>query len=307
MAKRSYDYDYWDDFKPSRPLPADGIKAKSQRGQFASTWWATKWIQALERLMDSGRLSRGRSYARGGQVLNLDVGAGSVKARVQGSRPTPYRVNIAVTPLSDADWERAIGAMAEQAIFAARLLNGEMPENIEEAFAAAKVHLFPSTGRELLTSCSCPDPANPCKHIAAVYFLLGEQFDADPFLLFVLRGRSKEQIMAALRVRRSATAVAEAKAQYVADAVPDAGPPLTEQLALFWQAGSELANVRVKVAAPLVKDALLKRLGAPPVEAGRRGGAGNSAAATERLSETYGAITATALERAYREETKEAI
>ncbi len=296
MPKRSYDYDYWDDFKPSRPLPADGIKAKSQRGAFASTWWATRWIQALERLMDSGRLSRGRSYARGGQVLNLDIGAGSVKARVQGSQPAPYRVNIMVTPLGAAEWDRAIAAMAEQAIFAAKLLNGEMPENIEEAFATAKVHLFPTTGSELVTSCSCPDSANPCKHIAAVYYLLGEQFDADPFLLFQLRGRSKEQIIAALRVRRSATAVAEAKAEYVADATPDAGPPLAEQLASFWQAGRELAGVRVKVAAPVVSDALLKRLGAPPGDAGRRGAGAN---ALEQLSATYTAITAAALERAY--------
>ena len=204
MPRRSYDY--WDDFKPSHPRPADGIKAKSQRGSFGSTWWATRWIQALERLMDAGRLSRGRSYARGGQVLNLDIGAGRVAARVQGSRATPYKIAVELAPLTDDQWARAIDAMAEQAIFAAKLLNGEMPPDIEEAFKQANVALFPVSGSDLRTSCSCPDYANPCKHSAAVYLLLGERFDADPFLLFHLRGRSKEQIMAAMRARRAANA-----------------------------------------------------------------------------------------------------
>ena len=215
MPRRSYDY--WDDFKPSHPRPADGIKAKSQRGSFGSTWWATRWIQALERLMDAGRLSRGRSYARGGQVLNLDIGAGRVAARVQGSRATPYKIAVELAPLTDDQWARAIDAMAEQAIFAAKLLNGEMPPDIEEAFKQANVALFPVSGSDLRTSCSCPDYANPCKHIAAVYLLLGERFDADPFLLFHLRGRSKEQIMAAMRARRAANAVAEEPAIYATD------------------------------------------------------------------------------------------
>jgi len=290
-------YDYWEQYEPSRPLPADGIKAKSRSGKFGSSWWATRWIAALERLMDSGRLSRGRSYARRGQVLNLDIGAGRVTARVQGSRPSPYKVSIDLVPLKDAEWERALDAMAEQAIFTAKLLNGEMPENIEEAFAQVKINLFPTSGKDLVTSCSCPDYANPCKHVAAVYFLLGEQFDEDPFLLFKLRGRNKEQVIVALRARRSVAAVAEAKADYGAESAPD-GPPLAERLVGFWQAGPELASFRVKIAAPVVSLPLLKRLGPPPGEAGPHG-AGSSASAVERLSAAYTAITAAALAKAY--------
>jgi uncharacterized Zn finger protein len=298
MPRRRSDYEYWEHYEPSRPLRADGIKAKSQRGKFASSWWATRWIDALERLMDAGRLSRGRSYARNGQVLNLEIGAGHVTARVQGSRPSPYKVRIDLAPLADGEWERAIDAMAEQAIFAAKLLNGEMPENIEEAFAEARVQLFPASGSDLVTSCSCPDYANPCKHIAAVYFLLGERFDEDPFLLFELRGRSKPQVIAALRAyRATAPAVAESTPVYAVEPEPD-GVPLVDELARFWVAGPDLADFRVKVAAPAVNLALLKRLGPPPVEAAaRRPRDGGSP--MDRLSATYTAITDAALEKAY--------
>ena len=190
--------------KPKPRRPAKGIRAKTTRGQFGQTWWAGLWIEALERLVDPGRLSRGRSYARSGQVLNLDIKLGRVDSRVQGSRPTPYKVRIEIKPLAEKAWDKVVDAMAAQAIFAAKLLAGEMPHNIEEAFSTAKVSLFPAKRGDLVTECSCPDWANPCKHIAAVYYLLGEQFDEDPFLIFQLRGRIKAQIIAALRAARAA-------------------------------------------------------------------------------------------------------
>ena len=196
----------WDWYpKPKPRRPAAGIKARTGRGQqFGHTWWASRWIAALERLVDPGRLTRGRSYARSGQVLNLDIKPGRVDSRVQGSRPSPYKVHIQIAPLSDKEWNKVIEAMAAQAVFAAKLLAGEMPQNIEDAFAYAKVSLFPAKRDDLITDCSCTDWANQCKHIAAVYYLLGEQFDDDPFLIFKLRGRDKEQIIAALRTRRTA-------------------------------------------------------------------------------------------------------
>ena len=299
MPKRGSDYESWDHYEASRPRAANGIKAKNQRGAFASSWWATRWIAALERLVDTGRLSRGRSYARAGQVLNLDISAGRATARVQGSRATPYKISILLAPLADAEWKRAIDAMAEQAIFAAKLLNGVMPENIEDAFAQAQVALFPVSGDDLVTICSCPDPANPCKHIAAVYYLLGERFDQDPFLLFQLRGRDKQQVIEALRARRTtATAVAEAPAPYAAEPEAD-GLPLAEELDGFWSIGVELAAFRVKITAPAVALALLKRLGPPPVDPGGPRTAASQPSAMERLSATYTAVTAAALGLAY--------
>ncbi len=252
--------------KPQRRRPANGIKAQTQRGQFGKTWWASRWIAALERLVDSARLARGKSYARGGQVLNLDIQPGRVEARVQGSRPSPYKVRIEIQPLSEGDWERVADAMAEQALFAAKLLAGEMPPNIEEAFAAAKVSLFPASRKDLTTDCSCPDWANPCKHIAAVYYLLGEQFDADPFLLFRLRGKGKDELMAMLRARRAAAEPAPepaAEEEASAPAPDEAVLPLEECLDRFWSAADSLADFPLHLEAPAVDALPVKRLGAP--------------------------------------------
>ncbi len=258
----------WDDWewypKPEPRRPANGIKAQTQRGQFGKTWWAGKWLAALERLVDTGRLQRGRSYARSGQVLNIDIKPGRIDSRVQGSRPTPYKVSIEVKPLSDLEWDQAANAMAKQALFAAKLLAGEMPPNIEEAFAAAKVSLFPAARGDLQTNCSCPDWANPCKHISAVYYLLGEQFDADPFLIFRLRGRSKEQIIRMLRARRTATEIepAAAKPARPKRAREDKVIPLKKCLDNFWEMPAAF-EFRVEIQAAPVDAAPIKRLGTP--------------------------------------------
>ncbi len=267
MAKRrsrSYYDDYWPHYEPTRPIEVDGIKAKSQRGKFVQSWWADKWINALTRLMDAGRLSRGRSYARKGQVLEIEIKAGKVAARVQGSRPSPYKVSIELKPLSDKQWASVLDALAEQAIFAAQLLNEEMPNDIEQVFDKAKVPLFPQSRGDLSTKCSCPDPANPCKHIAAVYYLLGERFDEDPFLLFELRGRSKAAVIAALRERRAVGVPVSEALPYIPDAIAAVdAPPLDACLDTYWGAPSAWESVTLRIAGPPVEMALLKRLGLP--------------------------------------------
>src|SRR3989442_13098944 len=235
------DRDYWDYYEPSIPRRVEGgIKTRSERGEIGETWWSKRWIAVLESFNMGTRLTRGRSYARQGQVISIDVEPGIVKARVQGSQPKPYKVEIRLKILSDQDWEKVTEAMASQAIFAAMLLAGEMPKNIEEAFGAVKLSLFPTALKELETNCSCPDWANPCKHIAAVYYLLAERFDEDPFLIFKLRGRTKEQIIEVLREKRAATLPAES-----ASPSPDADDStpaenalsLEDHLDTFWQAG----------------------------------------------------------------------
>lgn len=255
----------WDWYEKSTPLPADGIRAQSR--EFGKTWWAGRWLVALTDLIHPGRLARGRSYARNGQVLNLDVTPGRVDARVQGSRRTPYTVKLEIKPLSEAAWNRVVDAMAGQALFAAKLLAGEMPRTIEDAFAAAGASLFPSRKGDLRTDCSCPDWENPCKHVAAVYLLLGEQFDADPFLLFRLRGKTRAEIMAMLRARRSGT-VARTRAAPRPPrpkklAPPERVVPLASQLDTFWTAGDPLDDFRVNVRAAEVDAAPVKRLGPP--------------------------------------------
>jgi uncharacterized Zn finger protein len=249
----------WWYYEPTHPISVKGgIKARSQRGAIGKSWWAQRWTKALRSIMDSGRLSRGRSYARRGQVMNIHVQNGEITAKVQGSRRTPYKVSIRVKPLKDADWERVLDLLADQAIFTAQLLAGEMPADIEEAFTAAGTSLFPASARELETDCSCPDWANPCKHIAAVYFLLGEAFDDDPFMLFRLRGRTQEQVLAGLRARRATVEEEEAL-----PTEETASAPLPEDPNVFWRLGQPLDDFQVQPKAPQVPLSLLQRLGQP--------------------------------------------
>ena len=159
-----------------------GSGARNQRGEIARTWWSRRFVDALEHYYgsDASRLARGRSYARAGQVSSIELSPGVVSASVQGSRPEPYAVRITVKELDDAAWANVETAMAARAVFLARLLAGEMPDEIEEAFDAAKVRLFPARRGDLVTSCTCPDTANPCKHIAAVYYLLARVVRREP-------------------------------------------------------------------------------------------------------------------------------
>ena len=165
MGRWRDDYDYYDSwgyYEPSHPIRVkDGIKTKKEYGQIGETWWSKRWIAVLESFNMGTRLTRGRSYARQGQVISIDVEPGIVKAKVQGSQPRPYKVEIRLKTLSDQDWDKVTEAMASQAIFAANLLAGEMPKNIEEAFGAVNLSLFPTALKELETNCSCPDWADP--------------------------------------------------------------------------------------------------------------------------------------------------
>jgi uncharacterized Zn finger protein len=259
--------DDWNYYRPEQPLKVEGgLKTKSERGAIGSTWWSKRWIAVLESFSMGTRLTRGRSYARQGQVVSIDIEVGLVKAKVQGSQPRPYNIKIQLQPLTDRDWERVIEAMAAQAIFAAKLLAGEMPTNIEEAFKAVQLSLFPVRVKDLVTSCSCPDWANPCKHIAAVYYLLAERFDEDPFLIFKLRGRTKEEIIQALRQKRSEALPTEAASFVAEDEVsePDDTLLLVENPDAFWLAGEGLDVFSINPDAPRVEKAILKRLGDAP-------------------------------------------
>ncbi|HBW17648.1 MAG TPA: hypothetical protein DEH11_00835, partial [Actinobacteria bacterium] len=188
------------DWPPARPIRVDGgIRARSKRGAIGEQWWSRRFIEVLESFGLHGRLARGRSYARQGQVLGLEISAGYVTARVQGSRPAPYKVRLQVLPLTTAQWRTVQAALASRALFRAKLLAGEMPHEIEEVFADCGTPLFPRTARDLEMSCSCPDWGVPCKHLAAVCYVLAEAFDDDPFGILALRGRNREALLAALR------------------------------------------------------------------------------------------------------------
>jgi len=258
---------YWEYYTPKPPKRIEnGIKAKSQRGAIGETWWSKRWIKVRESLGMGARLGRGRSYARQGQVVSIDIREGLIQAKVQGTRATPYKIKIELKQLSSAEWDKVTNVMTEQAIFVAKLLAGEMPNDIESAFDQAKVPLFPRSMQDLNTDCSCPDWANPCKHIAAVYFILAEQFDADPFLIFKLRGKSKAALITELRQKRSQISAAPDAdtANEIEFDLGQAVPPLSECLDVFWGTGSELPTLASNPALPEVDCSLLKRLGLAP-------------------------------------------
>ncbi len=188
----------------SRPRTVEGgLKARSTRGAIAQTWWSERFIEVLEGIGLGNRLARGRSYARTGQVISMDVSPGSVTAQVQGSRARPYRVRIGIAAFGKSEWAQAEHALASNAWYTAMLLSGEMPDDIEDVFAGLGLSLFPATARDLSLDCSCPDRAVPCKHLAATFYLLAESFDDDPFAILAWRGRERAELLANLQAARS--------------------------------------------------------------------------------------------------------
>ncbi|OZV84535.1 hypothetical protein CA850_01400 [Micromonospora echinospora] len=191
------------DYGPPRRVTG-GLRARSSRGAIGQSWWSRRFVEVLESFALGTRLTRGRAYARAGQVLALDVAPGAVTAVVQGSRPRPYQVRIELARFPEPVWTRLEEALAAQAFFSARLLAGDLPGELEELFTSVGAPLFPAGVGELDQHCSCPDVAVPCKHLAATFYLLAEAFDADPFRLLHWRGRSRAELLDRLRALRGA-------------------------------------------------------------------------------------------------------
>ncbi|MFI6269226.1 SWIM zinc finger family protein [Micromonospora zamorensis] len=287
-----------------RPRKVDGgLRARSARGAIGRSWWSRRFLEVLESFALGTRLTRGRSYARAGQVLSLDITPGLVSAAVQGSRPQPYQVSIALRPFPAALWSRIEEELAGQAFFSARLLAGDLPDELEELFVDAGAPLFPVAVTELRQRCNCPDFAVPCKHLAATFYLLAEAFDADPFELLHWRGRSRAELLAELRARRvQATGAAPPPQPVIAASEPDtdqstvdvAAPvgaaralaglsatPLPEAADRFWLPPVPLPDRPPRLATG--PDLLLRQLGAPAPAIGGPG-------LLERLRRAYRAF-----------------
>jgi uncharacterized Zn finger protein len=275
---------------PSKPLPVEGgLVARSARGGIGEQWWSRRFIEVMESFGVGGRLTRGRTYARKGQVISLDVEPGEVSASVQGSRVTPYKVRIGLPRFTELVWAKVEVVLAEQAIHSARLLAGEFPPELEPVFAGIGAPLFPVRLNDLDLRCSCPDHVVPCKHLAAVFYLLAERFDHDPFLILRWRGRPREALLRRLRELRGDERPAPASMETDAGAqAGPVGPVLSAGLALegvepegrqamdaedtaaaalsFWSAGESLP---LPSQPELPVDLLLRSL---PVPAGTLGG-----------------------------------
>jgi uncharacterized Zn finger protein len=185
--------------------------------KFSRTWWGDRFIKALEDFTDDNRLKRGRSYASGGKVLSFDIDQNKITAKVKGSinpyfgvhkEPT-YNIAIEIKSIAKKSWNEAIKKLSSKASIVSRLLLNEVPENIEDTFSKLGLHLLPHSSKDFTTRCSCPDYANPCKHIAGVYYLVASQLDNNPFLLFELRGLSQAELQTKLADSPLGQALAE--------------------------------------------------------------------------------------------------
>jgi uncharacterized Zn finger protein len=245
---------------------------------FSHTWWGERFIAALEEFTDSGRLSRGRTYARNGKVTKYELKGSTVEARVRGSinpyfgvyKEPLYRTTISFTPIKAQDWQRVLADLTARASFVTRLLLNEMPDSIDDAFGRLGVSLLPHDQRDITTDCSCPDWYNPCKHIAGVYYLLAADLDRDPFVLFELRGLPRQQLrwqLAESRLGRILAAEMEPRLARIEPAAsyysrpegdPDAAPSYRE----FWT-GKRLPPLR-PAPPPAVAALLVKKAGDYP-------------------------------------------
>lgn len=251
----------------------------------APPWWVQRWIDLLNSYRFKKRLERARKYAKEGNVLSIEFEGPQVLARVQGTEPEPYQVSLSIDPFTEEDWGYVVETMAQEAIYSAQLLAGEMPENIEQVFTANGLSLFPFTLSDIHSKCSCPDPKNPCKHIGAIYYQLGDRFSEDPFVLFQLRGRTKSQILDDLRHLRSTGSVelkpekkAEVESQSSQSVVtssrlenpPNQGEPAVDtpvKLEQFWQYEEPLDPSLVVITPPPDNRTVLDVLGTIPLAA----------------------------------------
>ena len=190
-------------------------------------WWVEQWMELINGYRFKKRLERAWEYARSGNVLSIRFEGRRVHARVQGSGEDPYKVKLWLDVLSDDDWRYVLEALGQKARWSAQLLAGVMPQDIERAFAASGRRLFPFKLQEVRSECTCPDKINPCKHVSAVYYLMGERFSEDPFVLFQLRGRTRAQLLTDLAEQRRsllARKAAEARAEGGAPAAHPSEP-----------------------------------------------------------------------------------
>jgi uncharacterized Zn finger protein len=218
-------------------------------------WWAEQWLALLDSYRFKKRLERGWAYARQGNVLRIDFADRKVVSLVQGTDVKPYNVSLWLDELTDEDWDYVVNTMSDRAIFSAKLLSGEMPMHIEEVFSANGLRLFPFSLSDIHSDCSCPDQVNPCKHVSAVFYMLGDRFGDDPFVLFQLRGRTRRQVLDALRQKRSSQQSRPEK---------PASEPLNLQR--FWQYDEPLDSGLVVIAPPIEPETVFDSLGPVPID-----------------------------------------
>ena len=250
----------------------NGITTFGDEGLGQQPWWVEQWMELINGYRFKNRLERAWGYAREGNVTSIRFEGRRVHARVQGTGEDPYKVKLWLDVLNDEDWGYVLEALTQKARWSAQLLAGIMPSDIERAFAASGKRLFPFKLQEVRSECSCPDKANPCKHISAVYFLMGDRFSEDPFVLFQLRGRNRSKLLEDLAEQRREvlTKLAEQASAADDDTPADEPAPLPPHHAvldpaLWWRYERSLDGDLVVITAALEGDTGLDAAGELPL------------------------------------------
>ncbi len=247
--------------------------ALSEEGLGQQPWWVEQWMELINSYRFKKRLERAWTYAREGNVTSIRFEGRRVHARVQGTDEDPYKVKLWLDVLNDEDWGYVLEALTQKARWSAQLLAGIMPSDIERAFAASGRRLFPFKLQEVRSECSCPDKANPCKHISAIYFLMGDRFSEDPFVLFQLRGRTRVKLLADLAEQRRAvlTAIAEAESNSkneespIIEELPIPPHPAVIEPSLWWKYDASLNSDLVVITPAMEGDTGLHAAGDLPL------------------------------------------
>ncbi|HKB46336.1 MAG TPA: hypothetical protein VKC57_01470 [Ktedonobacterales bacterium] len=238
------------------------------RSASGESWWARQWLSMLDTVGPEYRsiLNRGRAAARAGDVRRAEVQPGLLSGTVSSSFGLAYSVRIGVPVLGDRTWVRVIAVLTSKAAYAARLLAGELPTEIEDLFAKEGASLFPQGLWELETTCGCLAAGALCKHTAALHYFFGANLHTQPFVLLALRGRTQQQIVAAIRAQWSASASGEsALLASGADGDVEADPAFAPlRVERFFEPGAALDELAAIGMPPQSTAALLQRLGPPP-------------------------------------------
>jgi len=253
--------------KPDTPRRVrHGIKFRRKEGLQGLPWFAQAFVSAIESRAGLGARVMGMEYALSGQAASFSLDSGVVEALVQGRAPRPYAVKLTLPHLSQEQWVEVVQAMVREALFSARLLVGEVPEEIEEPFAACHTTLLPVSPDELEVECNCGETL-PCKHAVAVSYLLAERLEVDPLALFALRGLHGPLLLERLQEARTVhtTGVSHSHQSPQLPAHKAQLPPLEACMDDFWRPGRKLAEFEQLAAHTHVPHALLRRLGASPL------------------------------------------
>ena len=243
--------------------------AISDAGLGQQPWWVEQWMELINSYRFKKRLERAWTYAREGNVTSIHFEGRRVHARVQGTEEDPYKVKLWLDVLSDEDWGYVLEALTQKAKWSAQLLAGIMPADIERAFAASGRRLFPFKLQEVRSECNCPDQANPCKHISAIYFLMGDRFSEDPFVLFQLRGRTRDALLKDLAEERRKILFTISKNKNCNLINNKAQPlylhPAIKDPSLWWKYDSALSSDLVVITPTMESDTGIKSAGDLPL------------------------------------------